>query len=159
MACLIPRLPPRRLSGLLLWQGAFWRLTGGLLIGFCRMVSKFAYGAWSCSTNSRCPRIICGVHYLYFAVILFTISLFTVLGISLFTDPIPDKHVSAAMRMLRGPPQSQYPCEPQVGSASFGEKWLNSCILFESGVGGWGGRGWGLGGDGWVRNRQITSLP
>uniref|UniRef100_A0A8C6AUJ3 Sodium/glucose cotransporter 1 n=1 Tax=Monodon monoceros TaxID=40151 RepID=A0A8C6AUJ3_MONMO len=46
-------------------QGAFWRLTGGLLIGFCRMVSKFAYGAWSCSTNSRCPRIICGVHYLY----------------------------------------------------------------------------------------------
>ncbi|XP_061025232.1 sodium/glucose cotransporter 1-like [Eubalaena glacialis] len=68
-------------------------LTGGLLIGFCRMESEFAYGAWSCSTNNRCPRIICGVHYLYFAVILFTISLFTVVGISLFTDPIPDKHL------------------------------------------------------------------
>ena len=127
--------PP--LAGCLL--GADW----WTLIGFCRMVSEFAYGAWSCSTNNRCPQIICGVHYLYFAVILFTISLFTVVGISLFTDPIPDKHVSATVRMLRGPPQSQCPCEPQVGSASFGEKWLNSCILFESRV---GGMGLGVGG-------------
>ena len=68
------------------------------------MLSEFAYGPWSCSMNRKCPRIICGVHYLYFAMILFTISLITVLGISMFTVPIPDKHVSAAVGVLRGRP-------------------------------------------------------
>lgn len=68
------------------------------------MVSEFSYGTWSCLANDKCPLIICSVHYLYFAIILFTISLFAVLGISLFTDRIPDKHVSAALRMLRGQP-------------------------------------------------------
>lgn len=56
--------------------------------------------------------IICDMHYLSFAIFLFVVSLFTVLGISLFTDPIPDKHVSAAMRMVRGQPIVRHPSEP-----------------------------------------------
>lgn len=60
------------------------------------MVSEFAYGRQTCSSDSKCPPIICGVHYLYFAIFLFIVSLLTILGISLLTDPIPDKHVSPA---------------------------------------------------------------
>ncbi|XP_061001064.1 sodium/glucose cotransporter 1-like [Dama dama] len=82
-------------------QGAFWGLASGLVIGSCRMVSEFAYGPWTCSVNRKCPRIICGVHYLYFAMILFAISLVTVLGISMFTVPIPDKHLHRLCWSLR----------------------------------------------------------
>nr|XP_020763015.1 sodium/glucose cotransporter 1-like isoform X3 [Odocoileus virginianus texanus] len=82
-------------------QGAFWGLASGLVIGSCRMVSEFAYGPWTCSVNRKCPQIICGVHYLYFAMILFAISLVTVLGISMFTVPIPDKHLHRLCWSLR----------------------------------------------------------
>ncbi|KAF4011531.1 hypothetical protein G4228_003577 [Cervus hanglu yarkandensis] len=82
-------------------QGAFWGLASGLVIGSCRMVSEFAYGPWTCSMNRKCPRIICGVHYLYFAMILFAISLVTVLGVSMFTVPIPDKHLHRLCWSLR----------------------------------------------------------
>ena len=66
------------------------------------MVSEFAQGPQTCSASRTCSPIICSVHYLYFAVLLFVISLLTMLAISLFTDPIPDKHVSAAVRPSGG---------------------------------------------------------
>ena len=62
------------------------------------MMLEFIYGTWSCPANNKCPLIICSLHYLYFAISLFLVSLLTMLAISLFTDPIPDKHVSAAVR-------------------------------------------------------------
>uniref|UniRef100_A0A8C3WLT3 Sodium/glucose cotransporter 2 n=1 Tax=Catagonus wagneri TaxID=51154 RepID=A0A8C3WLT3_9CETA len=95
-------------------QGAFWRLTDGLLIGFCRMVSEFAYGSWSCSMNSRCPVIICGMHYLYFAVILFTISLLIILGVCLFTDPIPDKHLHRLCWSLRNSQEERVDLDEEI---------------------------------------------
>lgn len=49
------------------------------------------------------------MHYLYFAVLLFITSPFTILGISLFTGPILDKHVSAALRVLWGQPSVPAP--------------------------------------------------
>ncbi|KAG8140644.1 hypothetical protein E2320_003299 [Naja naja] len=52
-------------------QGAFWGMMGGLAIGMARMIPEFIYGAGSCLFPSNCPRLICGVHYLYFAIILF----------------------------------------------------------------------------------------
>ncbi|XP_047616947.1 sodium/glucose cotransporter 1-like isoform X4 [Phacochoerus africanus] len=108
-------LPPPTSSCTQVWlQGAFWGLTGGLLIGFCRMVSEFAYGSWSCSANSSCPVIICGVHYLYFAVILFTISLFFILGISLFTDPIPDKHLHRLCWSLRNSQEERVDLDEEI---------------------------------------------
>nr|KAF6465799.1 hypothetical protein HJG63_011210 [Rousettus aegyptiacus] len=54
-----------------------------------------------CSTNKESPMIICDMHYLSFAIFLFVVSLFTVLGISLFTDPIPDKHLYRLCWSLR----------------------------------------------------------
>uniref|UniRef100_A0A7N8X0H3 Solute carrier family 5 member 1 n=1 Tax=Mastacembelus armatus TaxID=205130 RepID=A0A7N8X0H3_9TELE len=74
-------------------SGAFYGLTIGLGIGLSRMIAEFAYGTGSCVNPSDCPTIICGVHYLYFSIILFVISCIIILGISLMTKPIPDKHV------------------------------------------------------------------
>uniref|UniRef100_A0A671FFD6 Solute carrier family 5 member 1 n=1 Tax=Rhinolophus ferrumequinum TaxID=59479 RepID=A0A671FFD6_RHIFE len=81
-------------------QGAFWGLTGGLLIGSLRVVSMIAYGPQSCSAN-KCPPIICNVHFLYFAIFLFVASLLAMLGISVYTDPIPDKHLLGLCWSLR----------------------------------------------------------
>lgn len=75
-------------------QGAFWGLIIGFLIGVSRMIAEFAFGTGSCMEPSDCPTIICGVHYLYFAIILFVISVIVIVLISLFTKPIPDVHVS-----------------------------------------------------------------
>uniref|UniRef100_A0AAR2LWT2 Sodium/glucose cotransporter 1 n=1 Tax=Pygocentrus nattereri TaxID=42514 RepID=A0AAR2LWT2_PYGNA len=82
-------------------QGAFYGLLIGLAIGLARMLTEFAYGTGSCVQPSNCPDIICGVHYLYFGLILFGISLIVVLGISLMTKPIDDKHLYRLCWSLR----------------------------------------------------------
>lgn len=76
------------------FQGAFWGLMVGLVIGLIRMITEFIYGTGSCLEPSNCPRIICGVHYMYFAIILFFVSILVILGVSFLTEPIPDVHVS-----------------------------------------------------------------
>lgn len=81
--------------------GAFWGLILGFLIGISRMITEFAYGTGSCMEPSNCPKIICGVHYLYFAIILFAISVVTVLVISFLTKPIPDVHLYRLCWSLR----------------------------------------------------------
>ncbi|XP_042766082.1 solute carrier family 5 member 4 isoform X3 [Panthera leo] len=82
-------------------QGAFWGLVIGLVIGLIRMIAEFAYGTGSCLAASDCPKVICGVHYLYFAIILFFVSILVVLGISLLTKPIPDVHLYRLCWALR----------------------------------------------------------
>ncbi|MXQ94325.1 hypothetical protein E5288_WYG007367 [Bos mutus] len=75
-------------------QVTFWGLIVGFVIGLIRMIAEFVYGTGSCLAASNCPQVICGVHYLYFALILFFVSILITLGISLLTKPIPDVHVS-----------------------------------------------------------------
>ncbi|XP_051521933.1 sodium/glucose cotransporter 2 [Myxocyprinus asiaticus] len=82
-------------------SGAFWGLMGGLVIGLCRMVPEFAYGSGSCLFPSNCPKLICGVHYLYFAVLLFFCTAILVLIISYNTSPIDDKHLHRLVFSLR----------------------------------------------------------
>ncbi|XP_059213874.1 sodium/glucose cotransporter 1 [Centropristis striata] len=81
--------------------GAFYGLMIGLLIGLSRMIAEFAFGTGSCVNPSNCPTIICGVHYLYFSIILFVISCIIILGISLVTKPIDDKHLYRLCWSLR----------------------------------------------------------
>ncbi|XP_023561619.1 solute carrier family 5 member 4-like isoform X2 [Octodon degus] len=71
-------------------QGAFWGLMVGLLFGIIRMIAEFSYGTGSCLAPTNCPKIICGVHYLYFSIIVFSVTTIVVLGISFLTKPIPD---------------------------------------------------------------------
>ncbi|OCU01811.1 sodium/glucose cotransporter 1 [Xenopus laevis] len=82
-------------------QGAFWGLIIGLFIGLSRMIAEFAFGTGSCVKPSKCPTIICGVHYLYFAIILFVSTSIIVLAISFMTKPIPDKHLYRLCWSLR----------------------------------------------------------
>ncbi|XP_077170681.1 sodium/glucose cotransporter 2 isoform X2 [Paroedura picta] len=82
-------------------QGAFWGMISGLAIGMARMIPEFVYGTGSCLFPGTCPRLICGVHYLYFAVILFFATAAIVMGLSLCTSPIPDKHLHRLVFSLR----------------------------------------------------------
>ncbi|XP_073673637.1 sodium/glucose cotransporter 2 isoform X1 [Garra rufa] len=82
-------------------KGAFWGLMGGLLMGLCRMIPEFAYGSGSCLFPTDCPKLICGVHYLYFAVLLFFCTGILVLFISCNTPPIEDKHLHRLVFTLR----------------------------------------------------------
>lgn len=76
-------------------QGAFWGLIGGLLMGLARLIPEFSFGSGSCIRPSACPALLCRVHYLYFAIVLFACSGLLTLVVSLCTAPIPLKHVSA----------------------------------------------------------------
>uniref|UniRef100_A0A3P9MA95 Sodium/glucose cotransporter 1 n=1 Tax=Oryzias latipes TaxID=8090 RepID=A0A3P9MA95_ORYLA len=81
--------------------GAFYGLIIGLPIGLSRMIAEFVYGTGSCASPSDCPTIICGVHYLYFGIILFVLSCIIIIGISLMTKPIEDKHLYRLCFSLR----------------------------------------------------------
>ncbi|XP_069850886.1 solute carrier family 5 member 4 [Dipodomys merriami] len=82
-------------------QGAFWGLMVGLVIGLIRMIAEFSYGTGTCLAASNCPKIICGVHYLYFAILIFSVSVLVILGVSLLTKPIPDVHLYRLCWTLR----------------------------------------------------------
>ncbi|XP_072911762.1 sodium/glucose cotransporter 1 [Hemitrygon akajei] len=82
-------------------KGAFWGLIFGLAMGLARMIPEFAIGTGSCVSPSSCPVIICGVHYLYFAIILFVATGLLVLIVSFLTKPIPDKHLYRLCWTLR----------------------------------------------------------
>ncbi|XP_065137588.1 sodium/glucose cotransporter 2 [Paramisgurnus dabryanus] len=82
-------------------SGAFWGLMGGLAMGLCRMVPEFAFGSGTCLKPTNCPKIICGVHYLYFAILLFFCTAILVLIISFFSPPIEDKHLHRLVFSLR----------------------------------------------------------
>ncbi|XP_041663603.1 sodium/glucose cotransporter 2 [Cheilinus undulatus] len=81
--------------------GAFWGLMGGLLMGLCRMLPEFWFGTGSCIFPSDCPFLICGIHYLHFAIILFFCTLVLVLLISYCTQPIEDQHLYRLVFSLR----------------------------------------------------------
>ncbi|XP_038139544.1 sodium/glucose cotransporter 1-like [Cyprinodon tularosa] len=81
--------------------GAFYGLIIGLIVGLARMIAEFAYGTGNCANPSNCPTIICGIHYLYFGLILFIVSCIAIIGVSLLTKPIDDKHLHRLCWTLR----------------------------------------------------------
>ncbi|XP_076000030.1 sodium/glucose cotransporter 2 isoform X3 [Genypterus blacodes] len=82
-------------------SGAFWGLIGGLVMGLCRMVPEFWFGTGSCIFPSNCPFLVCGIHYLYFGIILFLCTSSLVLLISYCTKPIDDEHLHRLVFSLR----------------------------------------------------------
>uniref|UniRef100_A0A4X1T560 Sodium/glucose cotransporter 2 n=1 Tax=Sus scrofa TaxID=9823 RepID=A0A4X1T560_PIG len=82
-------------------KGAFWGLMGGLLMGLARLVPEFSFGSGSCVRPSSCPALLCRVHYLYFAIVLFVCSGLLTLVVSLCTPPIPRKHLHRLVFSLR----------------------------------------------------------
>ncbi|XP_004856316.1 sodium/glucose cotransporter 2 [Heterocephalus glaber] len=82
-------------------KGAFWGLIGGLLMGLARLIPEFSFGTGSCVRPSACPALLCQVHYLYFAIVLFVCSALLTLAVSLCTAPIPRKHLHRLVFSLR----------------------------------------------------------
>ncbi|GCB82817.1 hypothetical protein scyTo_0023788 [Scyliorhinus torazame] len=70
-------------------------------MGLCRMIAEFVYGTGSCIFPSSCPFVFCGIHYLHFAIILFSCTCCLVLIISFCTSPIDEKHLHRLVYNLR----------------------------------------------------------
>lgn len=66
-------------------------------MGLARLIPEFSFGSGSCVRPSGCPALLCSMHYLYFAIVLFVCSGLLTLVVSLCTAPIPHKHVSAGL--------------------------------------------------------------
>ncbi|KAM8854025.1 sodium/glucose cotransporter 2 [Synchiropus picturatus] len=81
--------------------GAFWGLIGGLMMGLCRMVPEFWFGTGSCIFPSSCPSVICGFHYLHFAIVLFFCTSALVLLVSFCSRSIEDIHLHRLVFSLR----------------------------------------------------------
>lgn len=83
------------------FQGAFWGLMVGLVVGATRFILEFAVYPQppSCSSGkeSTIPDIISKVHYLHFGILLFVITVIVVIVISLLTKPINPKKVSESI--------------------------------------------------------------
>uniref|UniRef100_A0A8D2KXQ5 Sodium/glucose cotransporter 1 n=1 Tax=Varanus komodoensis TaxID=61221 RepID=A0A8D2KXQ5_VARKO len=121
-------------------QGAFWGLVVGLAVGLSRMITEFAYGTGSCVKPSNCPDIICKVHYLYFAIILFTVCVVTILSVSFLTKPIDDVHLYRLCWTLRNSTEervdldageAELPKEEEVGCGRKVYNWF--CGLDQGG--------------------------
>uniref|UniRef100_H2YQN0 Sodium/glucose cotransporter 4 n=1 Tax=Ciona savignyi TaxID=51511 RepID=H2YQN0_CIOSA len=69
--------------------GAFWSLMGGLAVGLTRMIMDFVYSSPLCGQDEYRPEILYKVHYLYFAMILATITAIVAVVVSLLTPAIP----------------------------------------------------------------------
>ncbi|XP_069137178.1 sodium/glucose cotransporter 4-like [Argopecten irradians] len=74
-------------------SGAFWGLMMGLLVGLIRLGLDFGYGSPACGEEDFRPSIISKVHFLHFTIILFFVSLFTTIIVSMLTQPIHPKHL------------------------------------------------------------------
>ncbi|XP_033879018.3 sodium/glucose cotransporter 4 isoform X1 [Acipenser ruthenus] len=74
-------------------SGAFWGLMIGLMIGFIRMIMEFVYTVPSCGEVDNRPALVKDVHYLYFAMILLTVTAGVITVVSLCTPAIPDQHL------------------------------------------------------------------
>ncbi|XP_044514831.1 solute carrier family 5 member 4-like [Gracilinanus agilis] len=104
-------------------QGAFWGLVFGFAVGLTRMIAEFAYGTGTCMESSKCPSIICGWHYSYFAIALFMMTVLIILGISLMTKPIPDVHLYRLCWALRNSQEERIDLNPeQYGQQEAGEQ-------------------------------------
>ncbi|KAM9318631.1 sodium/glucose cotransporter 2 [Pholidichthys leucotaenia] len=82
-------------------MGVFWGLIGGLVMGLCRMLPELWFGTGSCIFPSNCRFLVCGIHYLHFAIILFFSTSVLVLLISFCTKPIDDQHLHRLVFSLR----------------------------------------------------------
>lgn len=66
----------------------------GFIVGAIRMILDFTHLEPRCGEEDTRPSIIAKVHYMYFALILFWITVITIVVISLFTKPMKEGNVS-----------------------------------------------------------------
>ncbi|XP_038055022.1 sodium/glucose cotransporter 4-like [Patiria miniata] len=93
------------------FQGAFFGLIIGFLIGATRLVLDFVYGLPSCAQPDERPGVLRNLHYLHFACVLFAISLLVTVVVSLLTKPIPREKLIRLTWWTRHSSQARQPIE------------------------------------------------
>ncbi|XP_077616603.1 sodium/myo-inositol cotransporter 2 isoform X2 [Crocuta crocuta] len=88
-------------------KGAFSGLILGLLLGLVRLVLDFVYVQPRCDQPDDRPAVVKDVHYLYFSMILSTVTLITVSAVSWFTEPPTKEMVSRLTWFTRHDPVVQ----------------------------------------------------
>ncbi|NXJ94683.1 SC5AB protein, partial [Corythaixoides concolor] len=88
-------------------KGAFWALVIGLVIGIIRMVLDFVYPEPYCGETDYRPGVVKYMHYLYFSMVLTTVSALTVLVVSLLTERPSDEMISRLTWFTRGDPPAK----------------------------------------------------
>ncbi|XP_055155172.1 sodium/myo-inositol cotransporter 2 isoform X1 [Symphalangus syndactylus] len=88
-------------------KGAFWGLISGLLLGLVRLVLDFIYMQPRCDQPDERPVLVKSIHYLYFSMILSTVTLITVSTVSWFTEPPSKEMVSHLTWFTRHDPVVQ----------------------------------------------------
>ncbi|KAL4223767.1 Sodium/glucose cotransporter 4 [Mactra antiquata] len=74
-------------------QGAFWGLIFGFAVGVIRMGLDFGYGSPGCGEIDNRPDVVAKVHFLYFTIILFAVSVTVTILVSLCTAPMDEKQL------------------------------------------------------------------
>lgn len=69
--------------------GAFWSLMVGLVFGILRMILNIVYMEPSCGTEDLRPFVV-RIHYMYFAIFLFWLTVAICVIISYLTEPPKD---------------------------------------------------------------------
>ncbi|XP_037534438.1 sodium/glucose cotransporter 2 [Nematolebias whitei] len=148
-------------------MGAFWGLIGGLVMGLCRMLPEFWFGTGSCIFPSRCPFLVCGVHYLHFAIILFFCTSVLVLLVSFSTEPIDDQYLHRLVFSLRHSKEERKDLDvekeraPKKAGEKIGE---HNSVVTEAkeekcGICRWVGGLCGLGADSQDRDQEEPEAP
>ncbi|XP_065392894.1 sodium/myo-inositol cotransporter 2 isoform X2 [Macaca fascicularis] len=88
-------------------KGAFWGLISGLLLGLIRLVLDFIYVQPRCDQPDERPVLVKSIHYLYFSMILSTVTLITVSTVSWFTESPSKEMVSHLTWFTRHDPVVQ----------------------------------------------------
>nr|XP_014981310.2 sodium/myo-inositol cotransporter 2 isoform X3 [Macaca mulatta] len=88
-------------------KGAFWGLISGLLLGLIRLVLDFIYVQPRCDQPDERPVLVKSIHYLYFSMILSTVTLITVSTVSWFTESPSKEMVSHLTWFTRHDPAVQ----------------------------------------------------
>ncbi|XP_040829823.1 sodium/myo-inositol cotransporter 2 isoform X2 [Ochotona curzoniae] len=96
-------------------KGAFWGLVLGLLLGFLRLILDFIYVQPTCDQPDERPSVVKDVHYLYFSMILSSVTLVTLTAISLLTEPPSKEMISRLTWFTRHDPVVQ---KQQQGAAA-----------------------------------------
>ncbi|KAL3315841.1 hypothetical protein Ciccas_005526 [Cichlidogyrus casuarinus] len=74
--------------------GAFYTLISGFFIASIRFFIEVAYPPVPCGHDQFIPQVLTQMHYLHFAILLFTISLLINWMVSINTQPLPEQNVS-----------------------------------------------------------------
>ncbi|XP_061065971.1 sodium/myo-inositol cotransporter 2 [Eubalaena glacialis] len=88
-------------------KGAFFGLILGLLLGLVRLVLDFIYVQPRCDQPDERPAVVKDVHYLYFSMILSSVTLIIVSAVSWFTEPPSKEMVSRLTWFTRRDPMVQ----------------------------------------------------